>query len=102
MEENLAHHKSTKKRIITNEKRRMRNRSIKSELKTYIRYFMEALEEAKEAENRAEMKEAVAEKLKKTVSQLQKTNSKGVMHKNTVSRKIGRLTRKFNKVFAEK
>jgi ribosomal protein S20 len=63
---------------------------------------MEALNEAELSENKIEKKEVVAEKLKKAVSQLQKTNSKGVMHKNTVSRKIGRLTRKFNKVFTEK
>jgi small subunit ribosomal protein S20 len=37
-----------------------------------------------------------AEELKKAVSVIEKTASKGVIHKNTASRKISRLTRRVN------
>ena len=41
----MANIKSQKKRIITNEKRRMRNRAVKSELKTAVRHVKAALAE---------------------------------------------------------
>jgi small subunit ribosomal protein S20 len=40
--------------------------------------------------------ENAAERLKKAVSVIAKTASKGVVHKNTASRKISRLTRAVN------
>ena len=40
----MANIKSQKKRIITNEKARMRNRAVRSELKTAIRVVREAVE----------------------------------------------------------
>jgi small subunit ribosomal protein S20 len=40
--------------------------------------------------------ENAAEPLKKAVSIIAKTASKGVIHKNTASRKISRLTRRVN------
>ena len=40
----MANIKSQKKRIITNEKARMRNRAIRSELKTATRAAREAVE----------------------------------------------------------
>ncbi len=96
----MAHHKSAKKRIKTNEKRRIYNRSIKSRVKTYTRYFKEGVEEvAKDASKASELREDVSQKLVKAVSELHKAVSKGVMHKNTAGRKIGRLTNMFNKTF---
>jgi small subunit ribosomal protein S20 len=44
----------------------------------------------------AKSPEKAAEELKKTVSVIEKTASKGVIHKNTASRKISRLTRRVN------
>ena len=41
----MANIKSQKKRIITNEKSRMRNRAIKAELKTAVRRVREAVAE---------------------------------------------------------
>ncbi|MFR5091810.1 MAG: 30S ribosomal protein S20 [Adlercreutzia equolifaciens] len=41
----MANIKSQKKRIITNEKRRMRNRAVKSELKTAVRHVKDAVAE---------------------------------------------------------
>lgn len=96
----MAHHKSAKKRIKTNEKRRLYNRSIKSRLKTYTRYFSESVETAeKDSANAATYREDAAAKLVKAVSEIQKAVSKGVVHKNTAGRKVGRLTLRFNRVF---
>lgn len=97
----MAHHKSAKKRIKTNEKRRLYNRSVKSRVKTYTRYFAEAVETAQnDAANAANYREEAAAKLVKAVSEIHKAVSKGVLHKNTAGRKVGRLTDNFNKVFA--
>ncbi len=96
----MAHHKSAKKRIKTNAKKRLYNRSIKSRVKTYVKYFMETIENAEKSENAAEFKAAAEEKLRTVVSELQKASSKSVYHKNTTSNKVSRLTKAFNKTFA--
>ena len=95
----MAHHKSTKKRIKTNEKCRIYNRAIKSKVRTYIRYFNEALE-IKKSDDKATVKQTALEKLRIVISELQKATSKGVYKQNTSSRKISRLTKAFNKTFA--
>ena len=41
----MANIKSQKKRIRTNEKARMRNRAVRSELKTLVKHVHEAVEE---------------------------------------------------------
>ncbi len=40
----MANIKSQKKRILTNEKRRVRNKQVRTALKTYIRKFHQAVE----------------------------------------------------------
>ena len=53
-----------------------------------------------------EVRQAISDKsadqasleLKKAVSIIQKTSSKGVIHRNTASRKISRLTRQLNRI----
>lgn len=78
----MANIKSQKKRIITNEKARMRNRAVRSELKTVIRTAREAV-----AANDATA--AYAEALK-ACRLLDKAVSKGVIHKNqAANRKSG-------------
>jgi len=84
----LANHKSAVKRARQSEERRQRNRARKSRMKTAIK----ALEEAIDARDR----ELAAEKLNETISIIAKTASKGVIHRNTASRKISRLTRRVN------
>jgi len=98
----LAHHKSAKKRIKTNAKRRLYNRSIKSRVKTYVRYFTESLEDAaKKTDRNEELRASVEEKLRTAISELQRSSGKGVLHQNTISRKASRLTLAFNKVFSK-
>ncbi|RDB62320.1 30S ribosomal protein S20 [Gordonibacter sp. 28C] len=78
----MANIKSQKKRIITNEKARMRNRAVKSELKTAIRRVKDAVA----AENGAEAYAAALAACRL----LDKAASKGVIHKNqAANRKSG-------------
>ena len=78
----MANIKSQKKRIITNEKSRMRNRAIKSELKTATRRVKEAVA----AENGAEAYAAALAACRL----MDKAVSKGVIHKNqAANRKSG-------------
>lgn len=79
----MANIKSAKKRINTIQRRREENKFVKATIATQIKKFRKLLEEGKIAE---------AEKFSKEVySYIDSACSKGVIHKNTASRKIGRL-----------
>ena len=81
----MANIKSQIKRIKTNEKARLRNKSVKSELKTYVRRTREAVEAGDKA--------AAEEALKKASRKLDKAVSRGVIHKNqAANRKSGLAT----------
>ncbi len=84
--------KSAKKRLRQNIKHNLRNRSFKTALKTQMKKFLSAVKEgnAKTAE----------EELRLTVKKLDKGRSKGMLHKNTVSRKKSRLAKKLSQVKA--
>ncbi len=70
----MANIKSQKKRILTNEKARLRNKAVKSSLRTHVRKFNEAV---------AEGDTAKAQDLAKTATRaLDKAVTKGVIHKN--------------------
>jgi len=84
----LANHKSAIKRARQSEEQRVRNRSRKTRMKNVIRDLDEAIA--------GKSPEKAAEQLKKAISVIAKTASKGVVHKNTASRKISRLTREVN------
>lgn len=84
----MATHQSAIKRSKQNEKRRLRNISIKSSVRTEIKTVVRALE-TKDAE---QSKAA----LMKVIPVLTKAAAKGVFHKKTASRKISRLTKKVN------
>lgn len=78
----MANIKSQKKRILTNEKRRVRNQSVKSELKTLVRRTREAVE--------AGDKEKALAALRVASRKLDVAVSKGVIHKNqAANRKSG-------------
>ncbi|CAH2031057.1 30S ribosomal protein S20 [Trichlorobacter ammonificans] len=84
----MAHHKSAIKRIKQNEKRNARNRHRKSTLKTYIKRVREAVENKD--------KTAALEALAAAIPVIDKTASKGVIHKATASRNVSRLTKLVN------
>jgi len=70
----VANIKSQIKRNTTNEKARLRNKAVKSELKTVVRSFREAAE--------AGDKSAVSAALQLASKKLDKAVSKGVIHEN--------------------
>lgn len=84
----VANTKSAKKRVLIIKKRTARNKARKSEIKTYIRKFENALADKKFDEAR-ELLKIIDKKLKRAAH-------KNVIHKNKASRKISRLTRKLN------
>lgn len=86
----MANIKSAKKRIKVIETKTLRNKMIKSKLKTLIK----KLEAAVEADDKKE----AAEQLKVCTSELSKAAAKGILHKNTASRKISRLSAMVNKM----
>ncbi|MCL2525806.1 MAG: 30S ribosomal protein S20 [Coriobacteriia bacterium] len=86
----MANIKSQKKRILTNEKARQRNRAVKSELKTATKRVHAAIE----AENRDEAV-AAAQNVSKL---LDKAVSKGVVHKNQAANRKSGLMKAANAV----
>lgn len=86
----MANIKSAIKRIDLTKKQTLRNKSIKSNLKTTIRKFDEAVE-ANNVEEAKELLKVVDKKLKSAVS-------KNVIHKNNASRKLSHLSKKLNRI----
>jgi small subunit ribosomal protein S20 len=86
--------KSARKRERQNLKRRLRNKSTISALRTQMKKVRTAIQ-AKDAEKaRAE--------LVKTASMLDKAASKGIIHKNKASRHVSRLSKQVFKAFEVK
>lgn len=79
----MAHHASAKKRIRRNERRREINRARISRIRT----FMKKVELAIAGGD----KEAAHEAFKSAQPELHRGVSKGVLHRNTVARKLSRL-----------
>jgi small subunit ribosomal protein S20 len=86
----VANIKQQAKRNRTNERRRLRNKSVKSSVRTAIRKFREAAQ--------AGEKEKAAELLVSTSRKLDKAASKGVIHKNQAANKKSALARAYNKL----
>lgn len=84
----MANIKSQIKRIRTNEKRRLRNQAVKSELKTYVRKTRELVE--------AGDKEGAEEALRAASRKLDKAVSKGVIHRNQAANRKSKLARRVN------
>jgi small subunit ribosomal protein S20 len=86
----VANIKSQEKRIRTNERARLRNQSVKSELRTAVRGLREAID--------AGEKDKAAELLAVTNRKLDQAASKGVIHKNQAANKKSALTIAANKL----
>lgn len=82
--------RSAEKRERQNAVRRMRNRQNKSAVRTACKKF--------EAAVAAENKEEAAQRLATAERELDHAASKGVIPKNTASRKKSRLHRRYNKM----
>jgi small subunit ribosomal protein S20 len=87
-------HKSTIKRARQAEKRHKRNRAALSAVKGITKKVLTAVESKKPEEARASLREAT--------SALSKAVTKGVLKRNTASRKISRLALKVNELTAAK
>jgi small subunit ribosomal protein S20 len=79
----MANIKSAQKRISTIERRNKENRFVRATLSTKVKKFRKLLEEGKVAEAETYSKEVY--------SYIDSACSKGVIHKNAASRKVGRL-----------
>ncbi|MEH1100653.1 30S ribosomal protein S20 [Micromonospora sp. CPCC 205561] len=82
----MANIKSQIKRNRQNEKRRLRNKSVKSSLKTAVRKFNEAAE-AGDAEKAAILMQEASRKLDKAVS-------KGVIHSNQAANRKSAIAKR--------
>ncbi len=81
----MANHKSAKKRIRSSEKKRLMNKMTTSKIKSTVKKVMST-------DNREE-----AEKhYKEAVALLDKSSTRGRIHRNTASRKKSQLTRYLN------
>jgi small subunit ribosomal protein S20 len=88
----VATHKSAIKASRQAEKRRIRNRSARSRLRTQVKKLREAL-----AGDKAEEAQAL---LKPTLSLLDRSVRLGAIHKNVADRTKSRLTRHYAKLTA--
>ena len=79
--------KSQKDRVVQAKKEAMHNKAIKSNLKTVV----------KKADAAISAGAAKDEKLKAAVVAIDKAAAKGVLHKNTASRKVARLAKAASK-----
>jgi small subunit ribosomal protein S20 len=86
----VANIKSQIKRIKQNEKARMRNKAVKSELRTYVRKFREAAE-AGDVEEATVALRLASRKLDKAVS-------KGVIHKNQAANRKSAIAKRLTEL----
>jgi small subunit ribosomal protein S20 len=88
----VANIKSQIKRNRQNEKRRLRNKSVKSSLKTAVRKFRETVEAGDADKAQVLMREASRA--------LDKAASKGVIHKNQAANRKSAIAHQLSKLSA--
>lgn len=86
----MANHASALKRARQSEKRRMRNKAVKTQVKTAAHAVQSAVEE--------KSLEAARASLAKAASVIHHAAAKKVIHKNKAARRISRLARRVNKL----
>ena len=84
----MPNHKSAEKRVRQNERRRVRNRSSRSRLRTAIKELRGTLASGSAKES--------AGLLPNTISEIDKAVQKGVLHRNAAARHKSRLTARVN------
>ena len=87
----MANIKSQKKRKRQNEARRVRNKGVRSELKTRVKSAQEGI---------AAGGEDTDERVRSAQTRIDKAGAKGVIHKNQASRRVSRLMRRQAKAAA--
>ena len=86
----MANIKSQLKRIQTNEKARLRNKAVKSSLKTAVRKFREAAA--------AGEKDRAVRELVTASRALDKAVSKGVIHRNQAANRKSAMAKRSNQL----
>ena len=81
----MANIQSQKKRNRQNEKRRVRNKGVRSELKTRIKVAVQAVTDGDAG---------AADSVKAAQKRIDKAASKGVIHKNAAARRASRLMKR--------
>ncbi len=81
----MANHKSALKRAGQNENRRMRNRAVKTRVKSVVKEVRQVV-----AQNETQ---SIADQFKTAQATIDKAAKKGVLHKRTAARKIARLAK---------
>jgi small subunit ribosomal protein S20 len=84
----MANSPSSRKRALQATRRADMNKARRSRMRTFIRKVEEALTSGDQG--------AAAEALRQAQPEIMRGVSKGVMHKNTASRKISRLAGRVN------
>ncbi|HTZ38050.1 MAG TPA: 30S ribosomal protein S20 [Stellaceae bacterium] len=84
----MPHHKSAEKRLRQTEKRTVVNRSRLSRVRTFVKKVETAIESGDKAAAQAALQSAQPE--------MHRATGKGVMHRNTVARKLSRLAARIN------
>ncbi len=82
----MANTKSAKKAVRKIERRSAVNRSRRSQMRTYVRKFDEAVASGDAGAAGAALQEAAP--------LVMRAAQKGILHKNTASRKVSRMTKK--------
>ncbi|WP_027359043.1 30S ribosomal protein S20 [Desulforegula conservatrix] len=85
----MANHKSAEKRAKQGEKKNLRNRMVKTHVKTAVKKVLAAV---------TEKDENAASVLDMAKSAIDKAAKKGVIHKRNAARKISRLAKKLNAI----
>lgn len=80
----MANHASALKRVRRNDKRAIVNTARKSRIRTYLKRVEQAIESGDKAQAQSALQEVQPE--------LYRGVSKGLLHKNTVARKMSRLS----------
>ncbi|NLW90495.1 MAG: 30S ribosomal protein S20 [Syntrophomonadaceae bacterium] len=89
----VAKSKTPAKRARRAEANRIRNKAQKSRLKTTIRKYEATIKEVNV--------DAAGDNLQQAISLIDKSVSKGIMHKNTAARRKSKLAKKFNQINAQ-
>ena len=89
----MANNKQSKKRILINETKRLRNRPYRSAARTYVKKAEVAI--------RSGNQDAAATAVGDALSMLDRVASKGIIHQNNAARRKSRLMRKYNGMGAE-
>ncbi len=88
----MANTASARKRIRQNEKRTVRNRARRSRVRTFLRKVEQAIAEGD--------KSVAQEAFKAAQPELQRAATKGVLHRNSVARKLSRLSSRIKDIGA--